>query len=52
MMGVERSEEDRLRWWCRFNASVSVREGRRQDKALPEEKAEIASLSWLNEKEA
>jgi hypothetical protein len=26
--GVERSREGSLQRWCRFNASVSVREGR------------------------
>jgi hypothetical protein len=50
-VGVERSEEGSLRRWCRFNASVSTREGRR-DKALPEDEVETARPSWLNEKEA
>jgi hypothetical protein len=39
-------------WWCRFNASVLTREGMRQDKALPEDKAEVASSYWFNGKEA
>jgi hypothetical protein len=38
-----RSEEDSLRRWCGFNVSVSARERRRGDKALPEDEAEIVS---------
>jgi hypothetical protein len=30
---------------------VSAREGRRWDEALSEDKAEVASSSWLHEKE-
>jgi hypothetical protein len=48
-VGVRWFEEGGLRQWCRFNASVSAREGRRRDEAL---QAEAASLSWLNGKEA
>jgi hypothetical protein len=44
--------EGSLWWWCRLNASVSAREGRRHDKALPKDEPEAAMLSWLNEKEA
>jgi hypothetical protein len=51
-MGVRRSGEGSLWWWCGFNVSVSARKGRRQDKALPENKAEIASSSWLSGKKA
>jgi hypothetical protein len=51
-VGVEQSGEDSLRQWCGFNASVLAREGRRQEKTLPEDDAEAASSSWLNEKEA
>jgi hypothetical protein len=43
--------EDSLHWWCRFNTSVSAQKGRRRDKALSEDEAEVASSSWLNEKE-
>jgi hypothetical protein len=39
------------RWWCRFSALISAREGRRLDKALPEDEAEATSSSWLHEKE-
>jgi hypothetical protein len=42
---VERSEEDSLRRWCGFNASVLTREERRRNKALPEDEAEGTSLS-------
>jgi hypothetical protein len=42
-VGVERSEEGSLRWWCKFNALVSAREGRRRDKALPEDEVEAVS---------
>jgi hypothetical protein len=37
---------------CRFNASVSAREGRWQDEALPEDEAETVSSHSLNGKEA
>jgi hypothetical protein len=41
---IERSGEGD-RWpWCGFNASVSAREGRRQDEVLPEDEAEAASM--------
>jgi hypothetical protein len=46
------SEESSLQWWCEFNTLVSPREGRRSDKALPEDKAKAASLSGLNGNEA
>jgi hypothetical protein len=46
------SRESSLRWWCGFNALVSVREGRRWDKALSEDETEPTSSSWLNGKEA
>jgi hypothetical protein len=39
-------------WWCGFCASVSTQEGRREDKALQEDKAEVVSSSWLYVKEA
>jgi hypothetical protein len=48
---VGQSGEDSLQWWCKFNISVSAREGRRWDKALSKDEAEAASSSWLNEKE-
>jgi hypothetical protein len=44
-VGVGRSEEDNLRRWCEFNASVSARDGRRRDKALPEDEVVAASSS-------
>jgi hypothetical protein len=44
--------EGNLRWWCGFNPLVSAQEVRRRDKALSEDKAEAASSSWLNRKEA
>jgi hypothetical protein len=50
-VGVERTREGTLRWWCGFNASVLAREGRRRDKALSEDKVDAASSSWLNGKE-
>jgi hypothetical protein len=50
-VGVERSEEGSLQRWCGFNASVLTREGRRRDKSLLEDEAEVESLSWLNGKE-
>jgi hypothetical protein len=50
-VGVGRSGEGGLLWWCGFNASVLARKGRRRDEALSEDKAEAASSSWLNEKE-
>jgi hypothetical protein len=43
MMRVKRSREGSLWWWCEFNASVSVREGRRQDKALSKDEAEAVN---------
>jgi hypothetical protein len=49
---VGRSEEGSMWRWRRFNASVSTREERRQDKALPGNEVEAASSSWLNGKEA
>jgi hypothetical protein len=49
-MEVRRFEEDSLRRWCGFNASVSAWDRMQRDKALPEDEAEAAILSWLNEK--
>jgi hypothetical protein len=49
---VGRSGEGGLLWWCGFNASVSVQEGRQWDEALLEHEAEAVSSSWLNKKEA
>jgi hypothetical protein len=40
-----------LLWWYRFSASVSAREGRRWDEALPEDEVGAAS-SWFKGKEA
>jgi hypothetical protein len=38
-------------WWLyEFNASVSVREGRRRDKALPEDEVKAVRSSRLNRK--
>jgi hypothetical protein len=51
-VGVGLSGEG-CRWrWCRFNALVSAREGRQQDEALSEAKADVANSSWLHGKEA
>jgi hypothetical protein len=41
---VGRSGEGSLQRWCRINASVLTQEGRRQDKALLEDEAEVAEL--------
>jgi hypothetical protein len=49
-MGVRRFGEGSLQRWCGFNASVSARDRMQWDKALPEDEAEAAILSWLNEK--
>jgi hypothetical protein len=49
---VRRSSEGGLVWSCVFNASVLVREGRRQDEALLEDKAEATSSFWFTGKEA
>jgi hypothetical protein len=51
-MRVGWSKEGGQMRWCRFNASVSAREGRRRDEALSEDEAEAASSYWLNENEA
>jgi hypothetical protein len=51
-VGVERFEEGGLLCWCGFNTSVSARQGRRWDEALPEDEAEAMSLSWFNGNEA
>jgi hypothetical protein len=51
-MRVSWSGEGSLRRWCRFNASVLAREGKRQDEALLEDEVNAASSSWLNGKEA
>jgi hypothetical protein len=50
-VGVGRSREGSLRRWCEFNALVSAQEGRRWDKALPNDEVEAASSTWLNGKE-
>jgi hypothetical protein len=50
-MRVRSSEEGGQQQWCRFNASISVREGRRHDEALPEDEAEATNSSWLHGKE-
>jgi hypothetical protein len=39
-VGIGQSEEGGQRRWYGFNASVSAREGRRQDEALSEDEAE------------
>jgi hypothetical protein len=51
-VGVGLFREDGWRRWCRFNASVSAREGRRQNETLSKDEAEAASLSLLHWKEA
>jgi hypothetical protein len=48
---VGQSGEGSMRRCCEFNNSVSARHGRRQDKALSEDKAEAVNSSWLNENE-
>jgi hypothetical protein len=41
------------RWQlCGFNVSISAREGRRRDKALPKDEMKTACSSWLHGKEA
>jgi hypothetical protein len=49
---VEWSREGGWQQWCGFNASISAREGRRRDEALPEDEAGAVSSSWLHRKEA
>jgi hypothetical protein len=49
-VGVGRSGEGVLQQWCRFNASISTREVRRRNKALPKDEAEAASSSYSMEK--
>jgi hypothetical protein len=49
---VGRSGEGSLQRWCRFNTLVSAREGRRPNKAFPEDEVEAVNSSWLNGKEA
>jgi hypothetical protein len=44
-VGVQRSGEGSMQHWCRFNASVSAREGRQWDKAFSEDEAKAASSS-------
>jgi hypothetical protein len=51
-VGVRQYGEGGRCRWCRFNASILAREGKRRDEVLPEDEAEAASLSWLHEKEA
>jgi hypothetical protein len=43
---------DGRRRWCRFNASISAREGRQREEALPKYEADEASSSWLYGKKA
>jgi hypothetical protein len=43
--------EGSLQRWCEFNASVSAQEGRRHDKVLLKDEAEIVNSFWLNRKE-
>jgi hypothetical protein len=50
-VGVELFGEGGRRQWCKFNAPVLAREGRRRDEALPEDEAEATSSSWLHMKE-
>jgi hypothetical protein len=40
-VGVELSRKGGQRRWCEFNASDSAREGKRQDKSLLEDEAEM-----------
>jgi hypothetical protein len=51
-VGIGWFAEGSLWRWCRFDASVLAREGRRRDKALPEDEAEATGSTWLNGKEA
>jgi hypothetical protein len=51
-VGVGQSGEGDLLWWYGFNALISPQEGRRRDKALPDDEAEATDSSWLNGKEA
>jgi hypothetical protein len=44
-VGVGLYREGDQQWWCRFNASVLAREGRRRDEALLEDEAEAANSS-------
>jgi hypothetical protein len=44
-VGVRRSGEGSQWRWCRFNASILAREGRRCDEALSEDEVEIVSSS-------
>jgi hypothetical protein len=44
-VGVRRSREAGRRQWCKFNALVLTREGRRPDEALQEDEAGVASSS-------
>jgi hypothetical protein len=40
-VGDEQFGEDSLRWWCEFNTSILAQEGRRRDKALTEDEADV-----------
>jgi hypothetical protein len=51
-VGVGRSGEGGLLWWCRLNASILARGARRRDEALLKDEAEVASPSWFYGKEA
>jgi hypothetical protein len=50
-VGVGQSGEGDRRRWCRFNASISAREGRQQEEVLPEDEAGAVSSFWLHGKE-
>jgi hypothetical protein len=50
-MGVGRSGESGLLWWCEFNNSVSTRDGRRRDESLLKDETETSRSSWFNGKE-
>jgi hypothetical protein len=51
MVGFRLSEESGLWRWCRFNASVSNREGKQWDKALSKDEVDAINSSWLHRKE-
>jgi hypothetical protein len=48
---VGRSREGSLQRWYEFNTSVSAQDGRRRDKALSEDEAEVGMSFWLNGEE-
>jgi hypothetical protein len=49
---VRISGEGGQRQRCRFNTSVSAREGRRRDETLSEDEADATGSFWLHGKEA